>query len=250
MKISIVTISLNQSRFIRSCIESILSQRHTDLEYIVVDAGSTDGSREIISEYKSELKWIFEPDKGPADGLNKGFDAATGEIFGYINADDMLLPGALSGVTKAFQASPHNDVIIGHGQQIDEDGIATRKLRSKYFSLYRYALGTSVAVQQSTFFRSNAFENCDGFNVQNRTCWDGELLVDFALSGASIRIANECWGAFRMYPETISGSGLQVSSYLAEQRRISGKILGRPRDWREVLIRPIVQIADILRNAV
>ena len=93
MKISIVTVSFNQADYLEQAIRSVVEQDYSDIEYIVVDAGSTDGSREIIERDRIATV-VFEPDREPADGLNKGFARATGDIFGYINADDAYLPGA------------------------------------------------------------------------------------------------------------------------------------------------------------
>ncbi len=90
MKVSIVTISFNQAEFLERAMRSVLTQDYPDVEYIVVDPGSTDGSRALITAQGSRIKAILEKDNGPADGLNKGFASATGEIFGYINADDAL----------------------------------------------------------------------------------------------------------------------------------------------------------------
>jgi glycosyltransferase involved in cell wall biosynthesis len=91
-KVSIVTISYNQCAFLERAIQSVLAQNYPEVEYIVVDPGSTDGSRDIIERYRSRIsKLILEPDKGPVDGLNKGFSVATGEIYGYLNA---LVPSA------------------------------------------------------------------------------------------------------------------------------------------------------------
>ena len=103
MKISIVTISFNQAKYLQQCIDSILGQTHCDLEYIVVDPGSTDGSRALIESYGNKIIKVFAPDKGPADGLNQGFKHATGQIYGFINSDDYLLPGALTSVTISMQ---------------------------------------------------------------------------------------------------------------------------------------------------
>ena len=102
MKISIVTISYNQEKYLRECIESILNQKDCELEYIVVDPGSTDGSRELIESYGDRILHVFERDNGPADGLNKGFAKATGDIYGFINSDDYLLPQALHHISQFF----------------------------------------------------------------------------------------------------------------------------------------------------
>src|ERR1039458_1375445 len=96
-RVSIVTISFNQAEFIERTILSVLTQDYLDIEYIVVDPGSTDGSRDIIERYRSRIsKIILRPDRGAADGLNNGFAEATGEIFGFLNSDDLLRPGARS----------------------------------------------------------------------------------------------------------------------------------------------------------
>src|SRR5271170_7307769 len=106
-RVSIVTVSFNQASFLERAIRSVLEQDYPDIEYIVVDPGSTDGSRDIIDRYRSQIsKIILEPDTGPANGLNKGFAAASGNIFGYINADDAYLPGAIAKAVSAFRARP------------------------------------------------------------------------------------------------------------------------------------------------
>ena len=107
VKVSIVTISFNQADFLEEAILSVLGQDYPDIEYIIVDAGSTDGSLEIIERYRERLAAVIVgPDAGPADGLNKGFRLATGSICGYINADDAYLPGAISSAVKAFERHP------------------------------------------------------------------------------------------------------------------------------------------------
>ena len=207
MKVSIVTISYNQSGYLAQAIESVLNQDYEDLEYIVVDAGSTDGSREIIEQYRSKInKIIFEPDEGPADGLNKGFALSSGDILGYLNSDDMLLPGAVSKIVQAFRKHPNADVISGHGIVIDENNCLTKRIYSHRFNLSAYAHAVCILVQQSTFFKKKMFEKVDGYNKSNRVSWDGELWVDFALVGARFRRIHQFISLFRIYPESISGS--------------------------------------------
>jgi glycosyltransferase involved in cell wall biosynthesis len=237
MKISVVTISYNQSPFIRECIESVINQNYDNIEYIVVDAGSTDGSRGIIENYSNKIsKPIFEPDNGPADGLNKGFRAATGDIFGYINADDLLLPEALLFVAEYFKNNPDVDVLCGNGYQTDEHGRVVKKIFSTAWSLKGYAYGAVNTVQQATFFRRTAFESAGGFNLKNRTCWDGELLVDMAIAGARIKNTNRMIGSFRVYDGSISGSGRLLVPYLEDSFCIRRKILGRPENKKDAVV--------------
>src|SRR5215217_6342515 len=152
MKISIVTISFNQAPFLEQTICSVLEQDHPHVEYIVVDPGSTDGSREIIERYRDRIdKIIFEADKGPADGLNKGFAHASGDVFGFLNSDDMLEPGALSDAARYFETHPEVDVVSGHSWVIDAEGRKKRRFYSDQFSLRMTAYGACYLAQPSTF---------------------------------------------------------------------------------------------------
>ncbi|HYO47098.1 MAG TPA: glycosyltransferase family 2 protein, partial [Gemmatimonadota bacterium] len=102
-KISVVTPSLNQARFIEQTLRSVLDQKYPNLEYIVIDGGSTDGTVDILRRYESRLEhWISEPDLGQADAINKGFVMATGEICSFLNSDDLYVPGALTRVAADF----------------------------------------------------------------------------------------------------------------------------------------------------
>jgi glycosyltransferase involved in cell wall biosynthesis len=207
VKISIVTISYNQAEFLEEAILSVLNQNYSDIEYIVVDPGSTDGSREIIEKYKDQIEHIiFEPDEGPADGLNRGFEVATGNIFGYLNADDILLPTTVSHFIKCFQSSSA-DVISGHGYIIDRDGGITKKVFSDKFDPVAYVYGACVLVQQSSFFKAESFKHVGGFNKDNGVSWDGELCFDMALNGSSFKQVQGFWSCFRVYEESITGSG-------------------------------------------
>jgi glycosyltransferase involved in cell wall biosynthesis len=228
MKISIVTISFNQGRFLREAIASIVEQRYEALEYVVVDPGSTDESRAIIQKYSPKIdKIILEPDQGAADGLNRGFAVATGEIFGYINADDVLLPGALHCVADAFERNPSVDVIFGDAIQLSESGNVVQRLRSTFWNKYLYAIGGSTVLQQATFFRAASFRNSGGFNIDNRTCWDGELLVDLDLSGAKFKQIDAVLGGFRIYGTSISGSGNHAEKCRPDHQRIFEKVYKR-----------------------
>lgn len=209
MKISIVTISYNQASFLPRAIDSILSQQGDfDLEYIVVDPGSTDGSREIIDSYGSDIdERIYRPDQGPADGLNSGFRLATGDVLGYLNADDLLLPGTLATVARYFRSSGAQDVYYGHGVVVDGDDNVLRKCFSDSFSLKYVAHRSCVVVQPSTFFLAQAYRKTRGFNVDNRSNWDGELLVDLALAGASFEKVNAFLSGYRLHGDSITGTG-------------------------------------------
>jgi glycosyltransferase involved in cell wall biosynthesis len=221
--ISVVTISYNKRPYLAECLRSVIGQECPGLEYIVVDAGSTDGSREVIAGLAPGIaRLIEEPDEGPADGLNKGFAAATGDIFGYLNADDRYAPGALRYVVDYFRAHPDVDVLCGAIRIIDAEGRASaRKRTSDHFDLADYAAGICTVGQQATFFRRGMFERAGRFNVANRIAWDGELLVDMALAGARFASVRKVLGDFRIYGESITGSagyGERLEAYYRELR--------------------------------
>lgn len=228
MKISIVTISYNQGQFLERAIRSVIEQNYDDIEYIIVDAGSTDGSREIIEKYRDQFAHIiFEPDEGPADGLNKGFSLASGDILGYINADDAYLPHIFQSVSRAFNQHKQADVIYGHGYIVNGEGIPIRHLRSDPFNLKRFAYGGVVVCQPATFFRRAAYKLVNGFNKDNNTSWDAELLVDMALAGQKLQLINEYWSIFAIYESSISGSQRLKAVSIKNRSRLFQKIIGR-----------------------
>lgn len=237
MKFSIVTISLNQRRFIERAIRSVLSQEGVDIEYIVVDPGSSDGSRELIESYRDRITtMVFERDQGPADGLNKGFHTAKGDIFGYINADDFYLPGAFRKIADCFAARPDVGVVTGHGFVVDGAGQPLQRFRSPPFSTYRFAYGQSCVMQQSTFFRRSAFERTTGFNIKNRTSWDGELILDMARAGEKIAVLESYISAFAIHSNSITGGGATMDESRKNWDRYFEIIMGRKRAPRDRLI--------------
>lgn len=225
-KISVVTISYNQALYLDECIRSVLEQDYPDIEYIIVDPGSTDNSRNIIQNYSSRLhKIILEPDLGPADGLNKGFAQATGDIFYYLNSDDRVAPGSFAFVSNFLHKHPSIDVLCGAIRIIDENGKPSiRKRTSDLFSFADYAQGISTVCQQATFIRRTAFRKAGGFNVQNRISWDGELLIDLALAGCQYKTVRKVLGDFRIYSSSISGSKQYLEKVSHEHRRLNQKM--------------------------
>lgn len=227
MKISIVTISFNQAQYLRQCIDSVLNQNYSNIEYIVVDPGSTDGSREIIESYGDRIIKIFERDSGPSDGLNKGFEHATGQIFCYLNSDDTFCPDALTTVANTFKNFPCDDVLYGHGYVIDECGQRLRRCYSDRFSLKAAAYGSAVVIQPSTFFRAEAFKAVNGFNKENRSNWDGELFIDMVIHGFKARRVDEFFSNYRIHTGSITGSGRLKLLHRAHSDRMFEKIMGR-----------------------
>jgi glycosyltransferase involved in cell wall biosynthesis len=228
MKISIVTISFNQCQYLRACIDSILDQRDCDVEYIVVDPGSTDGSRELIESYGDRLIKVFDRDDGPADGLNKGFARATGEIYGFINSDDYLLPGALKQISTFFDTYSKNTFVTGCGFTEDASGKRTAVAPSK-LTVQAMLHRSAVMFQQTTFFPAVLFQAVGCFNNENRTCWDYELFLNFLQFGAEHYTLESDLAVFRLYQGSISGSGRLEERYFQELDQLFLKYVGRHR---------------------
>ncbi|RIK83994.1 MAG: glycosyltransferase [Planctomycetota bacterium] len=237
-RISIVTISFNQAEYLRAAIDSVLGQGYPNLQYIVVDPGSTDGSREIIDSYAERISVkVFEPDRGPGDGLNKGFARADGEIYGYLNADDVLLPGALHTVVEAFARRPDVDVISGHCQIIDGRGQVLRESYSDPFRPNRVLHRAANLMQPSTFFRRRAFNRTSGFNVANRLDWDTELFVDMYAQGAKFARCDAMLSGYRLHTTTVTAQRRNSLILAQDWRKLLEAKLGRAWAWYDHLLR-------------
>jgi glycosyltransferase involved in cell wall biosynthesis len=249
VKFTIVTLSFNQAEFIERTIRSVIEQEYRDKEYIVFDSGSNDGSHRIINRYRGLIdKVVFDFDHGPAYALNKGFREATGEIFGFLNSDDILYPGAIERAAECFRQQANLDIVSGDSILIDADDTPIRRLFSDKFSVIRYAYGANFIAQQSTFFRSSIFRKAGGFNKHNRCAWDGELFVDMALAGGRFAVVRDFWSGFRSHPASISASGRFDQELGDYGRRIFRKILGREMGPADFLLKPYHRIVKHLLN--
>lgn len=226
-RIGIVTISFNQARHLQEAIDSVRCGDPSRLQYIIVDPGSTDGSREIIERNRDRFSTvILEPDRGPADGLNRGFAACDADVLGYLNSDDRFAPGTLDFVLDYFDAQPDIDVLCGAIRIIDENGKPrVRKRTPDRIDLRRYAYEVCFFWQQATFFRRGAWLKTGGFNIHSRVIWDGELVVDMALRNCTFGYVNRLLGDFRIHGDSITGSGRHRAGLAADRRHVREKIL-------------------------
>jgi len=169
-KISIVTPSYNQANFIEQTIQSVLSQNYPNLEYIVMDGGSTDGTAEILKKYGSQLTWFSEEDRGQSDALNKGLCIATGDICAYLNSDDVYEPGALHKVGKFFADHLQVSWLTGKCRIVDRQGREIRKLITYYknfwllFKSYNVLLVIDFISQPATFWRRDVVKQIGPFD--------------------------------------------------------------------------------------
>jgi glycosyltransferase involved in cell wall biosynthesis len=156
--VTIVTPSYNQGRFIRQTIESVLSQSYPNIEYIVVDALSTDETAAVCAEYAGRLRFISEKDRGQSDAINKGFRLARGEYVAWLNSDDVFLPGAIERAVEAFEEDPSLGAVYGEGYQIDIDGRVKQRFEvTEPFNLWKLVYLSDYILQQTVFFRRSVF---------------------------------------------------------------------------------------------
>ncbi len=226
-----VTISFNQGEFLARAIDSVIGQAGR-IQYIVCDPGSTDGSRTIIDGYGAAVaERVYERDEGPADGLNRGFARATGDIFAYLNSDDTFLPGAFAKVAAYFEVNPEVDVVTGHCLVTDRHDNILRRAWSEPYHRRMVAQGVYAHFQASTFFRAEAFRRTPGFNPRNCSSWDSELLLELFLSGARIQVIDEFLSTYRLHATSITNTGAHGDHARQFQRDRFRRLMGRERQW-------------------
>jgi len=212
LKISILMPSYNQAEFLRRAIDSVQSQRGPfELEHIVVDGGSTDGSVDILQSYGDAIRWVSEPDEGQSDALNKGLAMATGDVFGWLNSDDLYEPGALAIVADLFAAEPETQWVYGKVRIIDAQDREIRRWITRYknwrMRRFRYAklLAENWVCQMGVFWRRSAAEQVGPF----RTDLQLDMDYDYSLRlGAKWpgRFLDEYLGCFRYHWASKSGT--------------------------------------------
>ena len=220
-KISIVTPSLNQGQFIERTILSVLNQDYPNIEYIVMDGGSTDNTLKILKKYEDRLIWKSEPDKGQSDAINKGFRTITGEIIGWLNSDDVYRPGALFTIAKYFIAHPDVGMMYGDCNRIDINDNHIGFFKAEPFNLKRYLNGADIIPQQSTFFRKRVLDKAGCLDPSLHYAMDLDLFVriarDYIVEYVPVHIAS-----FRTIPGQKSGSGNEsiYRSYYSEINKV------------------------------
>ena len=175
-KISIITPSYNQGNFLERTILSVLEQNYSNLEYIIIDGGSTDNSVDIIKKHEDKLAyWVSEPDKGQTHALNKGFKLATGDIVAWLNSDDMYCPYALQTVAKSFMEENELDFVFGNRYDIDENDKIIRDGRYTHFSFTAFVVLGSTFSQCASFWKRDLFEEYGYLDETKRFCMDYEF---------------------------------------------------------------------------
>lgn len=233
-KVSIVTPSYNQGQFLEETIRSILLQGYPNLEYCIMDGGSTDESREIIQKYESWIDfWVSEPDKGQTDALNKGFKRTTGDIAAWLNSDDVYTKGSM--IKAVDQLMRHPDVVMVYGecQYIDEFGkpIFRPTYRPKKCDYSRLLEGCFIA-QPSVYFKKKALEQVGYINASLQYSFDYDLWLSIARS-FKIQYVKSTLSKFRIHSHSKTGS--QTMKFMIEGFKVLDNILRNYKDTGEAI---------------
>ncbi len=224
MLVSIITPSYNQARYLEATIQSVLSQDYPEIEYIIVDGGSKDGSADLIRRYAGRLAWwVSEPDKGQTDAINKGFARAKGEILAWINSDDTYQPGAVREAVEYLRAHPRAGMVYGDANYIDENGRVIGRFPAAQTDYKRLRRGYVHIPQQSAFFRADLWRQVGPLDPSFYFAMDYDLWVRLA-GLAPLDYIPRLWANFRLHSDakTISADDRCWPEMLRVHRRLGG----------------------------
>ena len=210
-KISIITVCYNSAKHIEECIQSIVTQEYENLEYIIIDGGSTDGTLDIISKYRNKIAYfVSEPDKGISDAFNKGIKAATGDIIGIINSDDFMMPGAINKVAAEFEEGV--DVYRGYCVVWNEELNTKRKIHpNERFNVPPFG---SIICHESSFISRKRYEILGGYKVSFKYAMDLDLFIRmYKDKGLKSKFIDVCVITFR------TGGASSSPAYKLEEER-------------------------------
>ncbi len=218
MKFSVITPNFNGEAYLEQTIQSVFAQREfVDLEYIMVDGGSTDGSIGIIEKYRHAFKHcIIEKDDGPADAINKGMQLVSGDVVAWLNADDIYFPGTLARVRDSLDAAPEAVMCFGGCRIIDEHGQEIRDMITRFKELF-FPLSSRFTYQcinyisqPALFFRTKAVKKVGLLPSNMVAAWDYDFILRLWRHGSACRVKGEPLSAFRWYDQSISGENFQI----------------------------------------
>jgi len=198
--VSIITPSYNQARFIEATLRSVLEQDYPNIEYLVVDGASTDGSVDIIRRYADRLAWwISEKDSGQSEAVNKGLRRARGEIVGWLNSDDLYLPDAVSAAVAAFRSHPEAGLVYGDALAIDADSKPFNVMHASQYTLADL-MAFSIICQPAAFMRRSVLEQVNYLDPSYHLLMDNLLWVHMAQKAPLIYIP-QTWAAARYHEQ-------------------------------------------------
>jgi len=211
LRVSVVTPSFNQARFIERTIESVLSQRGPfELEYLVVDGGSTDGTVDLLRRQGERVRWVSEPDRGQSDALNKGFRMATGDVLAWLNSDDLYEPGALAAAVEALSGGPRwcfgrCRIVDAEGREVRGPIAAYKAWLARHYSHARL-LAVNFVPQPAVFFRRDLLEQVGPIDEACHYAMDYDLWLRFAAVAAPVHLPRDL-ACFRWHGASKTGAG-------------------------------------------
>ncbi len=222
-KLTVVTPSFNQVAYLERTILSVLNQQYPNLEYFIIDGGSTDGSVELIKQYESYLAgWVSEKDRGQTDAINKGFQRATGDYVAFQNSDDVFAPDAFANMAAAWRQHPDTDVFFGDMYIIDEQDVILEELRTLPFCAECQIYEGMQVFNQSLFIRRSLLQEAGLLDESLRFVIDYEIVARLGVrEGVKFRRVEDFWGGFRIQPDaktaTIGSIGLSEHARIKQQ---------------------------------
>ena len=240
MRVSIVTPNLNRAGFLRQTMDSVLATDHPDLDYVIMDGGSTDGSMAVIDERRDRLSEVVSgPDGGLYEALNRGFARTNGEVMGWINSGDIIFPDSLGIVCEIFTQHPQVEWLTSRvlsfldesGRLVEQhvhQGVARESyLRGEHLQGFSRGRSLSLIQQESTFWRRSLWERAGGrLDTSLRLAADFELWARF-FQHTELWSVSAPLGAFRRHADQMSGSGW--SDYLTEANGVLQALAAKPR---------------------
>ena len=221
-KISIVTPSYNQGKYIEETIQSVLNQNYSNLEYIIVDGGSSDNSLSIIQKYEQFLTyWVSEKDSGQANAINKGLIYCTGEIFNWLNSDDYLAPGTLNKIASAFE--DHNVNMVAGKVRLfsnsSQEFIVNQNLSAQGLMCWKPGV---QFVQPGVWMRRDLIEMCGGIDEQFHYAFDWDLYIRYLYHFPNVKEIKDLLINFRLHENSKTQTLLE--RFEKEEREIIEKI--------------------------
>ena len=237
--VSVVTPSFKQASYLEETMRSVLEQDYPNVEYIVIDGGSTDGSVEVIRSHADRLAyWVSEPDQGQSDAINKGLGRSRGEIMAYLNSDDTYRPGAIRHAVEAFNAHPRAELVYGTTDYVDEKGVTLRPAPGRPLERANMLRGAAYLSQPAAFWRRRAWDRIGPFRTDLHYSMDFEFWLRFG-ERYEIVFAPAVRATYRLHGASKTGGGWdpfaeEVLRVLAEHHRRAHLLrvaLGHPGLW-------------------
>jgi glycosyltransferase involved in cell wall biosynthesis len=249
-RITVITPSFNQAAFLERTILSIHNQGYPNLEHIVIDGGSTDGSLEILNKYQKRFAyWHSRPDQGQSDAINLGASRATGKYMMWLNSDDLLLPDALLRMVEAFRSNPEADLVYGDQIEVDSADRVIKRLITSKFDIRDFIYEINIIIhQQSALWTTEMFHKVGGLRLF-RYAMDYDLMFRMYAAGATFVHFTGFLSAFRVHEEGLTGSG-EVARCRDSEIDVSFlSFTGRSRNrWDRLVRRPFYKIRRLMTN--